>query len=162
MLTQERLKQLLSYDPETGVFMRLISVRGMRKQLGSQHNNGYWQVCVDYKIYLAHRLAWLFMYGEFPHDQLDHINGDRLDNRVCNLRLVTNKQNHENLKLHKNNMSGWRGVHFCNREGKWIARVVHNQTTFYAGSYFSREDAAEAAKKLRDDLFTHHHTSYAA
>lgn len=161
MLTQERLKELFYYNPTDGKFARKISVRGARKEIGSLHNKGYWQICVDYKTHLAHRLAWLYMTGEV-HTQVDHINGDRLDNRFENLRPATNKQNSENIKLYDSNTSGHRGVVFEKRSGKWIARVVHHQKSSYVGSFTTVEDAALAAKAKRDELFTHHHTSHAA
>jgi HNH endonuclease/AP2 domain len=161
MLTQDRLRELFNYDPLTGEFTRISRTRGMRKQVGSLHNRGYWQICVDYKTYLAHRLAWIYMTGE-SHTQVDHINGDRLDNRFSNLRPATNKQNSENIKLYSNNKSLFRGVHFCNRDQKWVARVVHHQKTHYVGSFTTAEEAAIAAKHKRDELFTHHKTSHAA
>lgn len=161
MVTQSRLRELFNYDSRTGVFSRIINARGMRNKVGSLHNGGYLQICVDYKTYLAHRLAWLYVYGELCV-HIDHINGDKLDNRISNLRLATNKQNSENIKLYSNNKSSARGVHFCNRSQKWIARVVHYQRVHYIGSFDSVEEASRAAKTKRDELFTHHKTSHSA
>lgn len=161
MLTQTRLKELLYYDPSTGEFSRIGRVRGMRRTVGTLRNDGYRVICVDYKSYLAHRLVWIYMTGDV-HTQVDHINGDRQDNRFQNLRPATNKQNSENIKLYTRNKSGYRGVHFCNRSQKWIARVVHHQKTHYVGSFDNASEAANAAKAKRDELFTHHKTSHSA
>lgn len=92
MLTQARLKELFHYDKETGAFTHIKARRGVRvgKILGCLANNGYLVIRADGKLYLAHRLAWMYVHGAFPPDQLDHINRMRTDNRLCNLRLATN------------------------------------------------------------------------
>jgi len=77
MLTQERLKELLTYNPDTGVFTRKKVSRGGRWKVGTLDGTGYIHTRVDYKIYLAHRLAWLYMYGEFPTETIDHINHNK-------------------------------------------------------------------------------------
>lgn len=164
MITQERLKQLLHYDPDTGVFMRIESNRVDRlgKQPGSRNTKGHVQIRLDGVLYVAHRLAWLYVNGEFPVNQLDHIDGDKTNNKIVNLRDATNKQNQENVPLQVNNTSGHRGVSFDKRLKKFRAYVCHNRKQITLGFFATSETAAAAAKKARDQFFTHHLTEYAA
>jgi len=164
MLTQERLKQLLHYDPTTGVFTRILSKRSDRcgKQPGSLNTKGHIQIRLDGTLYVAHRLAWLYVTGHFPIDQIDHINGNKSDNRLVNLREATNKQNQENIPLQTNNTSGYRGVSFDKRLKKFRSYVCHNRQQICLGFFEDIDFAAEVARKARDELFTHHRTSYAA
>lgn len=163
-LTQRRVKEILDYDPDTGVFTRKISNRSDRvgKEPGSRNTKGYIQIRIDGKLQVAHRLAWLYVYGVLPVDQLDHINGDKTDNRITNLREVTNKQNQENIPLQINNTSGYRGVSYVSNYGKYRAYVCHHLTTYNLGYFDTPEEAAVAAKRGRDSLFTHHHTEYSS
>lgn len=164
MITQERLKQLLHYNHETGVFTRIESNRTDRlgKQPGSRNTKGHIQIRLDGTLYVAHRLAWLYMNGGFPVNQLDHIDGDKTNNKITNLREATNKQNQENVPLQVNNTSGYRGVSFDKRLKKFRAYVCHNRQKITLGLFDTAELAASAAKKARDQLFTHHKTPYAA
>lgn len=165
ILTQDRLKELLSYDPETGVFTHK-TYRGGRikagERAGALMNKGYVHIKVDGKKYLAHRLVWLYVSGQFPTDEVDHINGDRADNRLVNLRAVTKKQNCENRKQQINNKSGHRGVHWHKASGKWQAMIRHQGELIPLGLFNDVIDAANAARFARDMLFTHHKTEYAA
>jgi hypothetical protein len=164
MITQERMKQLLHYNPNTGVFTRIDSNRVDRlgKQPGSRNTKGHVQIRLDGVLYVAHRLAWLYMNGEFPVNQLDHIDGDKTNNKIVNLRDATNKQNQENVPLQVNNTSGYRGVSFDKRLKKFRAYVCHNRQQTTLGFFATSEAAATAAKKARDQFFTHHLTEYAA
>lgn len=98
-LTLARLKTLISYDPETGVFTR-VGFRKGRGRAGSKagtfDDDGYVIVCVDYKSYRANRLAWFYLFGVWPDGSIDHINGDRSDDRWCNLREISNQENSQN------------------------------------------------------------------
>lgn len=161
-MDQSRLKQLFSYDPSTGLFTRVMPVRGQRPSVGSVRPDGYLSICVDYRCYLAHRLAWLYVHGEFPEDQLDHFNGDRLDNRIANLRSVTNKQNRENTKLYSNNKTGARGVRQDPRTGRYIVRVRHFGEDIHIGVRDTVGQADQLARAARDDIFTHHKTPYSS
>lgn len=158
MITQERLKQLLHYDPDTGVFVSNFK----RRQVGSLTEKNYVRLNLDKRLYMAHRMAWLYMTGEFPKREIDHIDGDRSNNKWVNLRLATRKQNMENIGLFCTNTSGYRGVIWYRRNNKWGATVFHNGKRHFGGLFDSREQAATAARALRDSLFTHHKTSYAA
>lgn len=164
MLTQERLRELLNYDPYSGKFTRRVSNRKDRvgKEPGSKNTKGYIQIRIDGTLYVAHRLAWLYIYGYWPADQLDHINGDKTDNRMFNLREVNNKQNQENVPLQVNNTSGYRGVSYDTGYGRYRAYVCHNRETLCLGFYSTAEEAADVAKNARDNLFTHHKTEYSS
>jgi len=121
-LTQERLKHLLHYNPDTVVFTWL-SKPSRRINSGSiagriKPKKGYVEIGISGRIYLAHRLAWLYIYGTWPKEQVDHINGIRNDNRIKNLRLATTSQNQWNKKMQKNNTSGIKGVSWDNQRGK--------------------------------------------
>ena len=125
-LTQARLKELLHYDPETGLLTN-VTERGGKKAgatAGALRPNGYVQVCVDYSMYRAHRLAWLYMTGEFPPDDVDHINGVRNDNRWVNLRAATRGENMQNQRgPRSNSKSGLLGVSWSKQGKKWIAQI---------------------------------------
>ena len=146
-LTRERLKELLDYDPETGVFRWRVS-RGNKIPAGSLAGclggDRYWHICIDYKIYAAHRLIWLYHKGVWPKDQIDHINGDRLDNRVVNLREANNQQNHMNIGITRANTSGVRGVSQDRPGGKWRAQIVVQGRQRLLG-YFQLKEEAKAA-----------------
>lgn len=164
MLTHDRLIELLVYDPATGVFMNRVT-RGRTaagKVVGCSNNCGYTVIRLDDELYLAQRLAWMWVYGQWPSDDIDHINGVRNDNRIENLRPATRKQNLENQALHPRNTSGHRGVSWDRRRQKWVAYVTHNRKRVQIGRFAGVDEAALAAKVKRDDLFTHNKTEYAA
>lgn len=103
---------------------------------------GYVRACVDGVLYYAHRLAWLHHHGEWPAEQLDHINGDRQDNRIANLRLASQLENHQNRKLQRNNVSGHPGVYF--EKGRWRARIKVQQKYRHLGTFDTFEEARAA------------------
>jgi hypothetical protein len=144
-LTAERLREVLSYDPDTGVFTRKVrtaqSVR-VGDVAGTRHICGYWQINVFGALYLAHRLAWLYTNGEWPAAEIDHINGNRLDNRICNLRAATRHENGSNLRKPKStNTSGYLGVTWSKQRRKWAAQITVNRKGRVIGFF---EDPAEA------------------
>src|ERR1700719_1662744 len=105
-IDDDRLRELLSYDPETGVFRWLVRKRQNVKAgdvAGSFDGCGYCKISIDRRAYKAHRLAWLYMTGEWPPAEIDHINMNRADNRFANLRLATRHQNMANQRLYANN-----------------------------------------------------------
>jgi hypothetical protein len=133
-LTQERLREVLDYDPGTGVFRWTDKGRNclIGKVAGSTSNvTGYCIICVDKKTYSAHRLVWLHVHGFFPPEQVDHINRDRTDNRLSNLRLVSNAENRRNVGLSKYNTSGVSGVGWSRRENRWVSRIGVEGKTIY-------------------------------
>ncbi|NOR58447.1 MAG: HNH endonuclease [Sulfurimonas sp.] len=137
-LTQERLKELIHYCPESGLFTRVIT-RGSAKKGGSvgvtDANNGYMRVKIDGKNYLLHRLAFLYMEGEFPVGQVDHPNHIRDDNRWCNLRKVTQTENQRNASLRKDNKTGFTGVRWHKLNRKWNSSCSVNGSVISLGSY---------------------------
>lgn len=155
MLTQNELKQLVHYEPSTGVFTWLQKKpQGRYKEnLGWLDSKGYIEICIAQKRLKAHRWAWFYVYGELP-GQIDHINEIKTDNRLCNLRVVTTKQNHENRGAQKNNTSGFKGV--TRFQNKWRAQIMHNRKNFYLGVYETAEQASNAYKQKAQELFTHY------
>lgn len=125
MITQNELKKLLLYVPDTGSF--IYKQDGKRNIKGGTiagrpHSMGYWNIGLKGKSYLAHRLAWLYMTGTWP-EQIDHINHNRADNRFSNIRAVNNMINHMNRPMQKNNKSGCTGVHWDNTVEKWKSEI---------------------------------------
>ncbi|WP_112901762.1 HNH endonuclease [Escherichia coli] len=155
MLTQKRMKELLTYDRETGVITRTKTISGNAVKgmvAGSIKPNGYMQIQVDGKCYLGHRLAWLHEYGEFPSGFLDHINGKRDDNRIENLRIVTPSQNCHNENMRTNNTSGIKGVTWDKRRNTWSAKLWHERRCINLGSFKDINLAKEAIMKKRREL----------
>ena len=149
MLTQQQLKQHLSYDPETGIFVRANNVGRFKagQVLGTKHSTGYSVIRINGKLYKAHRLAWLYVYGSFPESVIDHINRDGFDNRLINLRLATQRQNCENHSLNKNNTSGYLGVDWSKKLQKWRARITQNFKGIHLGYFDNIDDAHQAYRQ---------------
>lgn len=158
MLTQDDLKKMLHYNDETGVFTWLVSRGRMAKSgdvAGSTDTNGHRQICVDGKTYQAHRLAWLYSFGKFPGNHIDHINGKRTDNRLLNLRDVTRLENQQNQKKYNTNKSGVTGVSWHKQHQKWYVNVQQNKKVKFLGLFGNLFDAAAAAKSARNRLGFH-------
>lgn len=154
MLTQSRLKELLSYDPETGLFTRLSTMTRHKvgSISGSPQNKGYVQIMIDTRNYLAHRLAWLYVYGEFPKGQIDHINRIKTDNRIINLRDVDNSINQLNNGIRKHNSSGVTGVMKDTRSNKWVVQLIFDNKRHYLGSYKTIDEAKLARETKEKEL----------
>ncbi len=151
MLTQERLKHRLHYEPSTGVFTWLNLSQSKQHLAGEPagwtgDDNGYVSLRVDGKNYYAHRLAFLYMNGEFPK-YCDHINRVKNDNRWCNLRPATMSQNRANASMRSNNTSGLKGVSWESRSKMWRAQICFNGITKHIG-YFDCKKTAYAAYVL--------------
>ncbi len=154
-ITAERLQELLHYDPETGIFTWKVRTSRSVKVgdvAGCQGGHGYQQIRIQSRNYLAHRLAWLYEHGEWPEDQIDHINRIRTDNRIANLREVSHKQNLQNAGKYSNNTSGYPGVSWNKRISKWRARIKHNYKYIHLG-YFTTIEEAIAARKAAEKLY---------
>lgn len=149
ILTQARLKELLSYDPDTGVFTHHISRAGVTKGsiAGTTHHLGYRAICIAGKGYAEHRLAWLYTYGIWPEADLDHINRIRHDNRLCNLREATRAQNCQNQPIRRSNKSGVTGVYLHGITGKWAASINIARKQKHLGLFDALEDAIAARKQ---------------
>jgi hypothetical protein len=139
MLTAECLRELLHYDPETGVFTR--RVRDAGKAAGWLNYDGYPLIWLGRRHYRAHRLAWLYMTGEWPKRQIDHIDGHRANNRWLNLREATQTMNNMNSRLSVANSSGFKGVSWRKSRHKWVAHIRINKKLTYLGSFDSPEEA---------------------
>ena len=155
-MTQDEVKEIFSNDASTGEFTWLVANSTKIKigdRAGSVHKaSGYRVIRVNGKLYKEHRLAWLYHYGYMPTKQLDHINGDRSDNRITNLREATNAENHQNLGKNKNNTSGFTGVTDCGN--KWRAYIHKDGKKHHLGYHITREDAHAAHLKAKSELHT--------
>lgn len=154
-----RLKEVLEYDPGTGLFKWIVSLssRGLvGEKAGTLRPDGYRKINIDGVPYMAHRLAWIFVYGDHPVCEIDHINRIRDDNRIANLRLASSKQNKENSPVKSNNTTGYKGVHWDKSREKWMAFVTHNRKFHNLGRFDDLEHAARVADDARRKLFTHH------
>jgi hypothetical protein len=156
ILAQSRLKELFSYDEETGIFVRHKRLGPKKDMAGHVATDGHRQIMVDSKLHMAHRLAWLYVYGEHPKNLIDHINRNPDDNRICNLRLATSSQNQQNTKVRKDNLYGEKGISYSAKETKWRARISKNGKTIDLGRFKSIEAAIKARKIAEDEIFTHH------
>ena len=153
MLTANRARKLLSYDPATGIFRWRVSRSGVKagKVAGrSGGGKGYCQICVDRKFYQAGRLAWLYMTDKWPKLEINHINGNRLDAKWDNLREVTRSQKAASTPTH--NKLGARGV-WITRNGKYAARIRLDGTTTHLGLFETLEEARAAYAKAAKGVF---------
>ena len=157
----ERVRELLEYRPDVGGSCLVWKVdRGSNKvkglRAGTMHyRNGYLSIGIDGVIYLAHRLVWAIMHGEDPKHIIDHINRDKLDNRIDNLRLCTNHQfdNKQNMDKYANNKSGVKGVSWFKPSGKWAAHIRVNKILIFLGYHSTIEAAAEARREAELKYF---------
>jgi hypothetical protein len=111
---------------------------------GSPNTKGYWDIGLGGRLYKAHRLAWLYAFGEWPPHQVDHRDGNRRNNAIANLRLATNQQNQANRGPQRNNTSGHKGVSWHRRERKWVAQMKVSGRKVNLGQYADFERACEA------------------
>lgn len=152
---RSRFDELLTYNLETGLFeWRANKVRAKVGAIaGTKHSRGYWQLRVDGKNYLAHRVAWVMTYGRWPLPGLDidHINGNRMDNRIANLREVTRSQNMENQKAARRNSStGFLGV--LRNHNRFAAHIRARGVTHYLGTFDTAEEAHRAYLAAKSNL----------
>jgi hypothetical protein len=146
-LTQQRLRLLLDYNPGTGRFTWRVNRGGTAvkgSEAGAIHNKGYRSIKVDRKNYLEHRLVWLWEYGEWPSNELDHVNRIKTDNRLSNLRDVTRSENMQNTPARSNNLSGFKGVSWHDGAGSWMAGIMANGKSTYLGCFNTPEEAYAA------------------
>jgi len=157
MITQKELKHRLNYIPDTGVFT-WRDIKGSRranKIAGSINNNGYRIITIDNIGYRAHRIAWLYVYGNLPLNQIDHINGIKTDNKIGNLRDVTQNENSKNSKIGCNNTSGFKGVEWIPSRNKWRALISSNRKKINVGSHSCKLDAIAAVMRARKEYGFH-------
>ena len=144
ILTQERVREVLEYDPETGICRWLVTLshRAMAGSVaGSITPKGYRAIYIDRRNCLLHRIIWLYVFGTAPK-QIDHKNGIRCDNRLSNLREATSSQNGGNQRRPRNNTSGFKGVHLAG--DRWRARIVINRRSISLGMFATPDEAHTA------------------
>lgn len=142
-LTAEVLRKTLGYSPDTGRFVWLKSMGAAKSgaEAGGVSSTGYVRIAVFGRRYQAHQLAWLHYYSEWP-GELDHINGEPLDNRIANLRDSTNGENMQNQRrAHRNNQTGMLGVHCHEENGNYVAQIRVDGKVRHIGSYRTAEEA---------------------
>lgn len=147
MITQENLKELLNYDLETGNFIwKCESSRNRKKGLiaGTILNSGYRIIRINKKGYIAHRLVWLYVYGKFHNLHIDHIDGDRDNNRLLNLRECNRSENGQNRISNKNSTSKFLGVFWHKINKKWNAQIRVNKKAIYLGQFENEIEAYNA------------------
>jgi len=149
MLTQERLKEVLYYNPVTGLFTWIKKTSIMSKVsigdlAGWANGGGYLNIKIDGKSYKSHRLAWLYTYGSFPKSDLDHKNRNQTDNRINNLRLCTYSENGANRSVQSNNSSGYKNVYWYKRGNKWKAQIRSKNERIHLGYFDCKHEAARA------------------
>lgn len=133
-LTLDRLRELLEYDCDSGLFVRRFGIRGHRtgEVVGTINKHlGYAAIMIDGELFYGHRLAWFYMTGEWPKHQIDHINLNKSDNRWMNLREATVSQNRANRIAQSNNTSGLKWVSWCKRREKWRATVADAHVGYF-------------------------------
>lgn len=147
MLDATTLRELLNYNAETGTFtwrVRMGPNAPEESKTGCANKRGNVRIKIKGRHYLAHRLAWLYVHGEWPPDEIDHINGIRSDNRIVNLRPATRSQNQRNIGRRSDNSSGVKGVTWHKHARKWQAQIQTNGKNVYLGRFDNVSDAAEA------------------
>ena len=149
ILTQARLRLVLDYDPETGVFTRKSG-----KIAGTTRPDGYKKITVDQVQYYAHRLAWLYMTGDLSKD-IDHIDRNPSNNCFSNLRAVTKSQNQHNRVKSVNNTSGYKGVVYFKRTRRWRAVIWVDNSPCYLGYFATPEEANVAYQNAAIRFHSH-------
>lgn len=159
--SQDELKRLLDYDPETGTFTwkdRPVKTAYLvGKRAGSVHHSGYRDIRIFDVPYREHRLAWLYVYGVWPSDQLDHINRDKADNRIENLREVSQTENNHNTVHKRRKSPGSVGTSFDRRakSNPWRAMIRYGGKQHFLGTFPTMVEAEDAYKKAKE----RHHTA---
>src|SRR4051812_4455174 len=154
-LSAEMLRELLHYDPDTGVFRRIkIVAPQSRIQIGDvagcRDREGYWRVKLGGRsggICDAHRLAWLYMTGIWPENEIDHVDVDPSNNRWANLREANRSTNIANTRRRADNKSGAKGVYWRDSDHKWRAEITVHKRRIFLGSFDEFEDACGAYRR---------------
>jgi hypothetical protein len=160
-LSQEYLKSILDYDLETGIFTWKVN-KSQRCKIGNIAgwlSNGYREIEIDSKKYKVHRLAWLYVNGEIPKNLIDHIDGNRLNNKISNLREATYQQNGENYKKPKTNTSGVKNASWHKSSNKWVVSIsiknIKKTIGYFDNLEFAELVAIEARNKYRLEFANH-------
>ena len=158
MITQSELIELLKYNPRTGCFtwkkktcLKVV----IGKLAGTINSKGYIVITISRKLYRAHRLAWFYIHGVWPKDQIDHVNHVRTDNRIINLREASNLENHKNMSMAKNNTSGITGVNWNKTDRSWRASITLNLKSIHLGQRKDKFEAICLRKSAENKLGFH-------
>ena len=157
-LTAKQLRAVLMYEPDTGMFIWRARKKGEKmntwhgRRAGATRDRGYIVIRIDYRLYRAHRLAWLYMRGRWPRTEVDHIDGDPSNNRWGNLRLATSSHQKINARRRKDNTSGYRGIWWEQRRSHWIAEIRAEGQRYHLGSFDTAEEAHAAYIKAATRL----------
>ena len=145
-LSQEKLKKIVYYNPVTGCFRWKISTGKSKnnKIAGSIYGNGYRYICYKGKRYKASRLAFLYMKGYFPENEVDHKDRNKINDKWDNLREISSQCNHRNMGMLKNNTSGVKGVWFWKNRKQWISEIKINRKKEILGRFKNKTDAVKA------------------
>lgn len=168
-VTQADVKALLDYDPETGQLINKVlrnkngapkgaiagSIKHCRPKSSGKQKKYYVIVSIQRKQYRAHRIIWLWMTGEWPKEEIDHIDGDGTNNKWLNLRQVTTAENGKNKCLLNTNTSGYMGVNWDKSRGKWCAYIKSNRRKIHLGRFVTLEDAVAKRKSAEVALGFH-------
>lgn len=155
-LTHARLCALLRYLPETGDFVWLVKRNEQILQghlAGRWHNKGYREITVDRKTYFAHRLAWFYVYGEWPVGEVDHRDTNKGNNAIANLRLASRSLNQGNVKIRRDNTSGLKGVYWSRTRKKFVAQIRRAGFTKNLGGFDTAEEAHTAYCEAAREYF---------
>lgn len=174
LMTLDYARKILKYDQDTGRlfwrprpfemfsasahhtqmwhFKRWNTNYGDKECFLHKHSAGYFRAKIDGRNYLAHRVGWLLIHGEWPSHEIDHINGNRADNRIANLRPATKIENMHNVRMRKINTSGFTGVFWSKAAGKWTAEVRSEGRKHYLGLFDDIRSAVKARKEAADRL----------
>lgn len=168
----DEIRKMISCDPESGVLlwversaedMPCVKARKCwnsrfagRPAINAPHNQGYLAGSINYRKFLAHRVAWAMYHGEWPEEQIDHVNGVKTDNRICNLRKASHSENMRNMKPHSDALSSLKGVCFDKSRGLWMSRIRHGRMEHYLGRFTTEQEAhaayCQAAKKYHGEF----------
>lgn len=149
IITQARLKEIFSYNPETGVFIWVNPTSNRVKKgsvAGTLNSMGYICIGIDGPQYLAHKLAYLYIHNHYGKE-IDHIDHISTNNRINNLRTVSHTENGRNQKLRSTNTSGFNGVNWDSDRNKWVARIRHDRKTIHLGRFDNIDDAISIRKE---------------
>jgi hypothetical protein len=150
MITQEKLKELVEYkDGQLIAKVKWADKVKVGAPLGTKNSGGYIQISIQKKRYYAHRLVFVYHYGSYPA-YIDHIDGDKSNNRIENLRPASLHQNNYNIKTPKSNKSGVKNVHWNKKNNNWNVTMAANNKSMYFGSFDNLELAALVAEEARN------------
>lgn len=155
-LTVKRLKEILLYNPNSGVFVwRVAPCRSVQagQVAGRLSNRGYIQIGISCRVYSAHRLAWFYTYGVWPAKDLDHKDRNKQNNAICNIREASQSENKANVEMHRDNTSGVKGVSWDSQRQKWRAQIGFRGKYMYLGLFNSKDNAAAAYRAKAIKLF---------